>query len=144
MGPLEGERVVLEANNKTLTVTTHRVRYAGRVGGSARVVSIMLEEVSSCELTHTTYPALLVLAGLAFVAGLAMNSARDSTPVVVGLLVAAIFVAAYLGTRKQILRVASPSGHIDALLVGMTLEKATEVIDTVEWAKDGRYRFRQA
>ncbi|MGO9837951.1 MAG: hypothetical protein ACLP1X_27525 [Polyangiaceae bacterium] len=42
------------------------------------------------------------------------------------------------------LRVASPSSNIDVLLVGMSLEKATEIVDTVEWAKNGRCWLRQA
>jgi hypothetical protein len=143
MAPLDGEQMLLEANNKTLTVTTHRVRFADNRGGSARIASIMLDAVSSCEITHSSNRALLLLAVVALLGGFALNSPRDSTPVAIGAVVAVILVAAYFATRKQVLRVASPSSNIDVLLVGMSIEKATEIVDTIEWAKNGRYWLRQ-
>jgi len=144
MEPLEGEQMVLEADNKTLLITTHRVRYSGRIAGSDRIVSIMLDKVSSCELTHTSYRTLLFLAVLAVVVGLVLNNERDGSPVVVGVVVAFFFVIAYLATRKQVLRIASPSSHIDVLLAGMSLEKAIEVIDSIEREKNTRYWLRIA
>ncbi len=100
METLEGEQMVLEADNKTLILTTHRVRHSAQRGGSARVVSIMLDEVSSCEETHSTYRTLLSLAALAVLAGLVLNNERDGSPIVIGVFVAFCFVIAYFATAK--------------------------------------------
>jgi len=143
MAPLDGEQMVLEADNKALTITTHRVRYSGRAGGSGRIASIMLDAVTGCEVTHTTYRAWLMAAVLSVLVGFYLNSSRDSTPLTVGALVAGLFVVAYLATRRQVLRVASASTQIDVRLVGMSLEKAAEIVDTLEWAKNGRYWLRE-
>ena len=138
MTTLPGETVILEADNKTLTVTSHRVRYAMRRTGRAHVVSLMLESITSCELTHATHPVLLVLAVLSAIGGVAMNEPNNSTPLIVGVVAAIVLVALYFGTRRQVLRVASPSSRIEVLLVGMSLDQATSVIDSIERAKDAR------
>ena len=142
MTTLPGETVVLEADNKTLTLTSHRVRYAMRRTGRARVISVMLESITSCELTHATHPVLLVLAILAVLGGFALHERADSTALIVGVVTAIALAAIYVGTRRQVLRVASPSSRIDVLLVGMSLDQATSVIDSIERAKDARYTGR--
>lgn len=141
MKDLQGERMLLEANNKVFTLTTHRVRYAVAGRGQARVVSLMLEAVTTCELTHTTYPLVLAVAALFLVGGaLISNNSSDSSPLIGGLLIAAVLVTVYFVTRRQVLRVASPSSHFDLLLTGMSLDNATAVIDSIQQAQDARRR----
>lgn len=138
---MEGERTILQADNGTLTITTHRVRYLAKRTGNAKFISMMLDAVTSCEVTHRSYPALLVLAAVVFLAGIMMNTPRDQSPSAYGLLLAIIIVFAYLGTRRQVVRISSPSAHIDVLLSGMKFEQALGAVEAVETAKDLRYRL---
>ena len=110
--------------------------------GRARVVSIMLEAVTSCELTHTTHPLLLALAASCPIVGFSLSSSRDGSPLVGGVIVAIVLALLYLGSRRQVLRVSSPSSHIDVLLAGMSLEKATEIIESIERVKNARFLRR--
>src|ERR1700722_5496138 len=132
---MEGEQVVLQSQDGTLTVTTHRVRHVTKRTGSAKFTSIMLEAVTSCEVTHTSYPALIAVAVIAFLAGLALSSSRDATPSVYGGVVAAILVGLYFLMRRQVVRLSSPSAHIEKDLAGISFDQATGVVDAVESAK---------
>jgi hypothetical protein len=105
---------------------------------------MMLDAVTSCEVTHRSYPALLVLAAVVFLAGIMMNTPRDQSPSAYGLLLAMIIVFAYLGTRRQVVRISSPSAHIDVLLSGVKFEQALGAVEAVETAKDLRYRLAWA
>ena len=144
MSELDNERMVMEAENRSLTVTSHRIRQVSRGGGKVNLVSIMLEAVTSCELTYTTYPALLVLSGICILAGLVTYKSADLATLAIWLLVAGIFAVLYLIFRRQVLRVASPTAHIDVLLSSISHDAATGVIDTIERAKDRRYAARGA
>ncbi len=140
MAPLQGEQVILEAEKKTLTITTHRVRHLGRAG---RIATVMLEAITSCEIAYVAHRVLLLLAALVLGAGFALNTPRNETPLILGIGAAVVFVIAYFGTRKQVVRVSSPSCHIDVALVEMNIENATQLMDTIEWAKNERYLLRQ-
>jgi hypothetical protein len=136
---LDGERVLLESENGLLTVTTHRVRKHATDRGSARIVSMMVESVTSCEVTHDSHPQLLGFAALAVLGGLLLNNSRDNTALVLGLVAAILLAVAYVVTRRQVVRVSSPSAHIDVRLIGMSLEQAVGVVDAVEKAKERRH-----
>jgi hypothetical protein len=145
---LEGERTLLEAENQLLVITTHRVRRTWQMGGGTQVTSIMIDEVSGCEITHSSNRILVLLAILSFLATLIMNGQEHDggAPVslIVGLTFTAVFGAAYYLTRKQIVQIASSSAKIKIVLEGMSLEKAVAVIDTVEAAKNERDWLRKS
>ncbi len=135
---IAGENIVLESTNAELRVTTHRVRYLLKRTGSTKFVSIMLDAITSCEVTHTSYPALIVIAVLVFLAGIAMNSSRDNSPSLIGAALAVIPSIAYFATRRQVVRISSPSAHIDVLLVGIGFDHAVRVVDAIEAARSAR------
>jgi hypothetical protein len=91
---------------------------------------------------------LILLALVSFLVGLFMNNqdheGGPSAALIGGVILGGILVAAYFLTRKQVVRVASSSTQIRVALVGMSLEKAVEVIDAVESAKNARQGMRQA
>ena len=102
----------------------------------------MLEEVASCTITRTSYPFLLILAGIIVLAGfiIAANSLRDAGGAIIGgIVIGAILVAIYVGSRQQILLIASAGATITRSLQGMSYDAAKEFIDKVEIAKDKRY-----
>ena len=142
MNLLPGERVLLESDTKNLVLTSHRVRYEMQTTGLTKITSIMLEEVSACEVTTTTKPGLLIAAIVVFLAGLFFNSSispRDSSAIIGGVVVAVILVLAYFGTRERVISVRSAGGAINASIQGIPPESVRNFIEVLEQAKNERY-----
>ena len=132
---LPNERKLLSSDDDRLVLTTHRVRFQAKSFAFSRVTSLMLEEVSACEIATTSKPWLLVLALLFLLIGLYPATERNETPWTMGFVVAVFFGLAYLGTRRQVISVRSSGGSINVPTQGMGLEKAKDFIDQVELAK---------
>jgi len=99
----------------------------------------MLEHVTSCEIAKRSNPIFLVLAALAFVVGgIVSAKAEETAPLIIGIIVAVVFVVFYFATRSQVLAVSSPSSRITIDTKDIPLEKVLQVIDEVEAAKDRR------
>jgi uncharacterized membrane protein len=139
----------------SLTVTTHRVRETLKGRGVGQVTSIMLDEVTGCEVAHLSRPTLLYVAALSVVAGVAGwmmqsdSSGQDRNNggpalLFLGIVVAVVLVAAYFATRKNVVRVSSASTKIEVPLTGVGFDKAVEVIDVVESAKNEHYWMRKS
>ena len=125
----------MESDSETLTLTTHRLRFYSKEWGRARLTSIMLDQLCSCELHYKSYVVLLavaMLAGLAMFAGLV--GGQDSQPLAC-LVVALLFVGAYYFTRRQALVFASGAAKIEVATKGMGLDTAIAFIDAVEAAQ---------
>ncbi len=129
---LQGEQVVTSSDNGVLTLTTKRVRYDSVVWGRSHLVSITLGSVASCGLVTRSYPFLLILGAIAFLASFSQRGGGFW-----GLLIAAaVLIAAYFFTRKAIISVASNGG--DSILVptqGMKREAIVSFIEAVEREK---------
>lgn len=132
---MNGEYIISESDNKDIVLTTHRVRYSIKRGGTARVTSIMLEELDSCELRSISSPSLLVVAAIVVLGGFVIGS----NYIVYGLLAALPFVIFYYFSRNQVISLKSSSSEINVQTVGMSLEVSKSFIDTVEAAKHSRY-----
>lgn len=140
MNHFPNERVLIESDNKTLVLTTHRVRYdaIGKGGGWAdrtELVSIMLEELAACAITRISYPVLLLLAlgGLL----LALVS-RDNA--IIGVALAILFAGGFILSQRQVLLlISSGGGKIQVNTGGMSLQAIRDFVDEVEKAKDARF-----
>ena len=147
MPALEGERTLLGV--ASLVITTHRVRETLKGNGVGRVTSIMLDEVSSCAVTHVSKPYLLNLAGLILFVSIVSaivgipSSSESLTILILGILATLILVVTYFATRKNVVRVSSASTSIEVPLSGVGFDKAVEIIDAVEWAKNEHYWMRK-
>jgi hypothetical protein len=141
MNKLAGERVLFESENKTLVLTTHRVRFETQSTGFASIKSIMLEEVASCMMIRTSQPVLLVFAALFGLAGITVPFiARGlNAALPLGVAVALIFVALYFASRRQFLSVASAGTTIRVSTGKMNAQAVSQLIDALEWAKNERY-----
>ena len=140
MNSLPGERILLQSDNKSLILTSHRVRFEMQTTGLARVTSIMLEEISACEITTTTKPWLLVAALAVFIGGMVSQQIlRDSSGVVGGIVIALIFVVAYFSSREGVISLRSSGGSIQMATRKMTTAVAKNFIDAVEAAKNERF-----
>ena len=71
---LPGERILFESEANSLILSTHRIRFDTGSGANSRLISIMLEELCSSEITRTHYPVLLLLAPFCLFAGYALSS----------------------------------------------------------------------
>ena len=131
---LPNEAIILESDGKTLVLTSHRVRYRASAWGAEEVISIMLDEVSSCGLIHNSYPILLILAavsGLGFASGLGGQR-------VGWLVICALLVGGYFATRRQVLAIASAGHTIKSAIAGMNTNAVMKFLEEVEAAKNAR------
>lgn len=134
MQTLPDKTVVLKSESGQLVLTSYRVRYHSESFDAANVVSIMLEQVVSCGLVHSTVPLLLILAGIC---GLLVGAGPDEVRVLL-LIVGAVFVGAYFATRKHILAIASSGHHIKVEIQGMSTAGVMRFIEATELAKNKR------
>jgi hypothetical protein len=141
MNLMPNESVLLETEGKSLILTTHRVRYQAETFGNAVIRSIMLEELASCALVRSSNTIFLVLAGICFVLGLlvAAGGRRMEGALVIGVILAVVFVIAYFASRRQVLALASAGTTIMVNTQGMKLEVAQQFIERTEAAKNARY-----
>jgi hypothetical protein len=140
MNYLPDEIVLVESDNKVLILTTHRLRYdaIGKGGGWAdrtELVSIMLEELSSCAITRTSYPVLLLLA----LAGLVLALVVEESAII-GFALAALFAGGFFLSQRQVLLLTSSGGgKIQVNTASMSLQAVRDFVDEVEKAKSQRY-----
>ncbi|PSQ67832.1 MAG: hypothetical protein BRD26_09795 [Bacteroidetes bacterium QH_1_64_81] len=134
------EEIILESDTGEFTLTTHKVRLTARQFGQASVKSIMLQELTGCEIRYVSKPWLLVLAAIAFIGGLLIG---NESAVTLGVVVAVAAVAAYFKFRHQAVVLSSPSVKLNLSLKGMSLDSAVDMIDKVESAKHERMTLGQ-
>jgi hypothetical protein len=141
MNFMPNETVLFESEGKSLILTTHRVRYQFEAMGNAEMRSIMLEELASCAMVRNSNIIFLVLAGICLVLGIFFAAGgRDSQgAMIIGVLLAIVFVIAYFALRRQVLALASAGTTISVNVRGMKLETAMQFIEQTEAAKNARY-----
>ncbi len=130
---IDGEENILESKNGELILTTHRVRLDTKSLGKRKITSILLRELSSCELAHRSYPILLLIMVIGLiVAGVGGNS----DAMVGGVAVAVIALIAYFLTRRQALCFASAGASLLVETKGMKPDYVKNFIDEAEIAKN--------
>lgn len=137
---MEKEQKILQSENKKFTLTSHRVRFEDRRWGGAYIISIMLEEVCSCEIRRMSFPVLLILAFLALLGGAYYYFNEEEVMfIALGVLAALLIILLYFATITQMITVASAGGRIHVSTRGMPLETARKIVEAVEDAKNQRY-----
>lgn len=129
---LPGEQIVTTSKNGILTLTTKRVRYDSVVWGKSNLISITLNSVASCGLVTKSFPFLLILGAIAFMASFTQHG--ESFWVMFA--IATVIVVSYFFTRRAVISVASNGG--EAILVptqGMKREAIISFIEAVEREK---------
>jgi len=141
MNLMPNESVLLESEGKSLILTTHRVRYQVETFGNAAIRSIMLEELASCALVRSSNMLFLVLAAICVVLGLlvAAGGRGMEGALVIGFILAVVFVITYFASRRQVLALASAGTTIMVNTQGMNLDLAKQFIERTEAAKNERY-----
>jgi hypothetical protein len=128
---MNDEKKVLEFDEGQLVLTSHRVRFDASAAGQRKIVSIMLDELCSCELNYKSHIILILLAVLSVIFGF-VGGLSAIAPGIIG---AIVFAIAYFFTRKQVLSLSSAGAAINIEAKGMKSEDIKDFIDAVELAK---------
>jgi hypothetical protein len=141
MNLMPNESVLFESQGRSLILTTNRVRYQVETFGNSVIKSIMLEELASCAMVHSSNTLLLVLAGICLALGflVAASGRQNEAGLVIGFILAVIFVIAYFASRRQVLALASAGTTILVNTQGMNVDAAKQFIEQTEAAKNARY-----
>jgi hypothetical protein len=142
MNLMTDEKVLMDGDYKQITLTTHRIRQENKLWGQVNLVSIMLEEVTSCEYCKETRPVFLIigllLSGLAI---LIFSEGGDEAQYISDglLLVGILLISIYFFTIKHGLFISSVSAKIKLNTKGMKYENIKAFIDKLEFAKNDRF-----
>lgn len=117
MQGIDNEKVILESDNNQIRLTTHRLRYSESARSSSDFTSIMLDKISSIELTYYKSSIWLLIIGII------------TTPVIVGIILIIIFF-----TSKRHVVSVTPDGGKPIIFEtkGMKREFLEDFIDKVE------------
>ena len=135
MEMVAGEKVLLQSNEGSIVLTTHRVRFSAETGGQGQTVSMTLDAVASCGLVTKSYPLLLVIAGFLSIAALLAALRGEGGIAVMGFLFAAVPVVAYFVTREVVLEIRSMGGDKIQVAMKAKHEAVIPFVDAVENAK---------
>lgn len=132
---MQDEKVLLKLDNEVLVLTNYRIRYDGKQWGKRKIVSIMLEDLTSCEIICTTKPALILVSILiAFALAVRVN-AITTVELIAGLIVACVPILIYYLSRNQVLRLSSASASIVVDTEDISIEAANRFLDVAENSK---------
>lgn len=134
---IDNETKLLESDDKSVTLTSHRIRQENKQWGKMQIKSIMLEHVTSCEYDRKSNPMLLIigLVFLVFGAGLAFGGNYGQGEIgLIAIGTGLILVVFYWITIRKGLIVSSPSSKIIMNTNGMKDDNIKLFIDKLEEA----------
>jgi hypothetical protein len=141
MNLMTDEKVLMDGDYKQITLTTHRIRQENKSWGQVDLVSIMLEEVTSCEYSKKSRPIFLII-GLLFVGFAIFIGGQDGSDAQniagIALLVGLLLIVFYFFTIKRGLLISSATAKIRLNTKGMKDENIKSFIDKLEVAKNDR------
>ena len=135
-----GEEILSSTNGNIVVLTNYRVRSSNTVGwGAESTTSIMLDKISSIQVTQITYPILLVISCLLLVAAAVISNTTHGS-VAIPIIIALVFTSAYFFFRKGVCVISSDGGgKIIFQTSNMSNGILLEFIDKVEEAKHERF-----
>jgi len=129
---LPDERELLTADTGQLKLSTHRLRLRVSHWGSDYFISLMLENIASCQAVYRSVPILLLLGGLGILGALLVGK---SEPRLMLLVAGIVLFILYFFTKKMVLRFNSAGDILTVGADGMSMDVAVEFIDAVEQAR---------
>ncbi len=138
---MPNEKVLMNGDYDQITLTTHRIRQENKSWGKIDLVSIMLEEVTSCEYNKKSKPFILIIGLLIIGFSLFIerqNSIYSENMYNALLLIGVACVLFYLLTIKRGLFISSPTAKIKLNTSGMNDDNIKSFIDKLEIAKNNR------
>lgn len=125
---LAEEKIEVTSDNKALTLTNIRVQYQIREWGKAKIVSILLKNISSVEIT---YKSNIVFAGIAIV--VLLLTVIEGSYILYGAFISIVFALLFFISRRHYLIISSKGGaKINLLVKGMKTSSILEFLNKVE------------
>ena len=117
----------------TVTLTTHRLRYADKEFGRAHYVSFLVEEISSIEVKYSAKVWYLYFGALWVFAAIYFFMTGISMLAILGVILAIFFGGLYVSSRPHGVRILSKGGSkINFHASGMEDSKLLEFMNTLE------------
>ena len=117
MNALENEKLIIESGNKQIRLTSHRLRYYETPENNSDFTSIMLDKISSIELTYYKSSIWLLIIGIVTI------------PILVGL----ILIYMFFTSKRHVISVTPDGGKpIIFETKGMKRNFLDDFIDKVE------------
>lgn len=145
MNLLSGEQICCEMNR--LTLTNYRIRFnpnPEETGGEKRIISIMLEHVTSSRLCSVSQPATLIIGLLLIIIGLlgAAIVPKFAILAVIPIGIGGVLTLIYFLTRHNQLLISSPTISICCRIEKKSFGECEELLDKIENAINNRYLSR--
>ncbi|KAB1064735.1 hypothetical protein [Salibacter halophilus] len=119
MEGLDNEKLITESNNKQIRLTTHRLRYHETPKRNSNFTSIMLDKISSIELTYYKSNVWLLIIGIITI------------PVLIGI----VLIIIYYKSKRHVVSITPDGGKpIIFETKGMKRNFLESFIDKVEAA----------
>jgi hypothetical protein len=117
MNAFENEKLIIESDNKQIRLTSHRLRYYETPKNNSDFTSIMLDKISSIELTYYKSSIWLLIIGIVTI------------PILVGLILIYMFIT----SNRHVISVTPDGGKpIIFETKGMKRNFLDDFIDKVE------------
>jgi len=94
MEVLENEKLITESGNKQIKLTTHRLRYYESPSRNSNFTSIMLDKISSIELTYRKSSIWLLILGILTI------------PILIGI----ILIVVFFTSKKHVVSITPDGG----------------------------------
>jgi hypothetical protein len=122
----ENETTLLESDNNQIVLTSHRMRYSEFPGPKSDFTSIMLDKVSSIELTYHRWSYLILILGIITI------------PIVIGLII--IFL--WWRSKTHVVSV-TPDGGMPIIFQTKGMKRA-DLEEFVDKAEEAALRLKRA
>jgi SNF family Na+-dependent transporter len=130
---MNNEHVIIKTQYDVITLTNLRLRYMENQYEKAKIVSILLEKISSIEVHYKSKITFLFVAVLIVIAGLGAGIGEEFELLLAGLVIGAILLILYFISRRHFITISSEGGaNIHFHTKGMKREKVIEFIDELE------------
>lgn len=127
---LEQEEIISESQNGNCVLTNFRIQYSDRQWGKAYFISILLQNISSIEISYRSNIFVLFIGILSIVVG-----AVSIEGFLIGLVVGLLFIGLYLlGRRHFIVIVPNGGAKMKLLVKGMRTSEVLTFQNQIEQA----------
>jgi hypothetical protein len=138
---LSGEKIIMNSDGNTLTLTNKRIRYNSNTFGNSTYLSITLDSVASCGLVTLSHPILMILLAISIITGIFLYIQNSNSQGTAMLLfgVGFIFLILYLGSRRMVISIASNGG--DKILIPVSSMSHASIIAFLDEVEQEKIRF---
>lgn len=141
---LTEEETIIVSDDKSLTLTTHRISLETKNWGESHFASIMLEKISSIEVKYHSWVVVLIIGVIALIFGIGLTLVNDyqirKEVSQFSLIAGGVCILLFFLSRHHVITITSDGGtKISFSTKGMKKENVFEFVDKIEQAKNERF-----